>query len=160
MVFGFVPFCLEHFYGFYLSSAVCVLPVIVTSAHLFRLRPEIDTLDRVRAARAPNEVADEVPWLWYYHAPNGELLDHNMTEIEAYKKGNRYAKRKIVASQLIALWSSPHWIAVVNIAALPVAVDAIHRQFSSLPKDFSGKQLIAQIWKDREISRIRGPRAR
>jgi|SRR5437773_4394385 len=154
--FGFVPFCLENFYGFHRSRAVCVLPVIATSARLFRLRPEIDTLDRVRAASAPNEVADEVSWLWYYHAPNGELLDYNMAEIDAYKKGNRYAQRKIIAKQLLALWSSPHWIAVVNIAGLAVAVDVIYRQFSSLPKDFSGDQLIAKIWKHRRRRRTSG----
>jgi hypothetical protein len=154
--FGFVPFCLENFYGFHRSRAVSVLPVIATSARLFRLRPEINTFDRVRGARAPNEVADEVAWLWYYHAANGELLDHNMAEIDAYKKGNRYAERKIVAKQLLALWSSPHWIAVINIEALAVAVDAIYRQFSSLPKDFSGDQLIAKIWKERRRRRTSG----
>ena len=79
-----------------------------------------------------------------------------MAEIDAYKKCNRYAQRKIIAKQLLALWSSPHWIAVVNIAALAVAVDAIYRQFSSLPKDFSGDQLIAKIWKDRRKRRTSG----
>jgi hypothetical protein len=151
--FEFVPFCLENFYGFHLSRAVCILPVIVTSARLFRLRPEIDSLERVRAASAPHEVADEVSWLWYYHAPNGELLDYNMAEIDAYKKGNRYARRKIVAKQLLALWSSPRWIAVVNIAALAAAVDLIFRKFSELPKDFSGDDLIAKIWKDQRTRR-------
>ena len=151
--FGFVPFCLERFYGFYRSRSVCLLPVITTSARLFRLRPEIHTLDKVRAAGAPDEVAEEVSWLWYYHAPNGELLDHNMTEIDACKEGNRYVQRKAVAEQLLKLWSFPHWIAVTNIDALAVAVNTIYRQFSLLPKDFSGDKLIAQIWKDRKKRR-------
>jgi hypothetical protein len=149
LVFGFVPFCLEHFYGFHRSRAVSVLPVIVTSAWLFRLRPEIRSLDKVRAAGAPDEIADNIGWLWCYQAPNGDLLDHNMSEIEAYKDRNRYAKRKVIAKQLLALWSSPHWIIVANIEALSDAVKAIYTHFSSLKKDFSGDRLIAQIWKDR-----------
>jgi hypothetical protein len=154
--FGFVPFCLENFYGFHRSRAVCILPVIATSARLFRLRPEIDTFDSVRDATAPSEIADEVAWLWYYHAPNGELLDHNMAEIDFHKKGNRYAHRKIVAKQLLELWSSPHWIAVVNIAAFAAAAGVIYEQFSKLPKDFSGDQLIAKIWKDQRKRRTSG----
>ncbi len=153
--FGFVTFCLEAFYGFHRSRAVCLLPVITTSARLFRIRPEVHSLDRVRAAGAPNEVAEELNWLWYYHAPNGELLDHNMTEIDAYKEGNRYVQRRAVAEQLLKLWSSPHWIAVVNIEAVAVAVKTIYRQFASLPKDFSGDKLIAQIWKDQKKRRRR-----
>ena len=73
------------------------------------------------------------------------MLDHNMTEIAAYKEGNRYVQRKAVAEQLLKLWSFPHWIAVANIEALAVAVKTIYQQFASLPKDFSGDKLIAQI---------------
>jgi len=153
--FGFVPFCLENFYGFHRSRAVSLLPVIVTSARLFRLRPEIRSLDRVRAAGAPNEIADNLGWLWCYHAPNGDLLDHNMSEIEAYTEGNRYAKRKAIAEQLLKLWSSPHWIVVANIEALAGAVETIYGHFSSLKKDFSGDRLIANIWKDRRRQRAK-----
>lgn len=52
---------------------------------------------------------DEGGWLWYYHAPNGDLLSHNMTEIEAYKKRNRYAQRKPVAQRQLELWSFTDW---------------------------------------------------
>ena len=89
----------------------------------------------------------------YYHAANRELLDHNMDEIDAYKKDNRYAQRKMVATQLLHLWSFPHWIAVVNIEALTLTIDTIYRQFASLPKDFSGDKLIARILKDQKRRR-------
>ncbi len=85
------------------------------------------------------------------------MLDHNMTEIAAYKEGNRYVQRKAVAEQLLKLWSFPHWIAVANIEALAVTVKTIYQQFASLPKDFSGDKLIAQIWKDQ---RKRRPKVR
>ncbi|MEK7992826.1 MAG: hypothetical protein AAB403_03375 [Planctomycetota bacterium] len=149
LAFGFVPFCLEHLYGFHSSRAVSVLPVVVTSARLFRLRPEIRSLDTVRRAASPDDIADELSWLWYYHAPNGQLLNHNMAEIDAYKKGNRYARKKPIAQQLLALWTFPHWIAVANINATARALADIYAKFSSLPKDFSGDRVIAQIWKDR-----------
>lgn len=157
--FGFVPFCLESYYGFHRGRGVSILPVIVTSARLFRLRPEIRTIDRVRSAATPDDVADELKWLWYYHAPKGELLDHNMAAINGYKQGNSYSRRRAVERQLLSLWTSPHWIAVVNIEGLADAVEAIYRQFCSVPKDFSGNRLIAQIWKDRERHRSRGRRA-
>jgi hypothetical protein len=76
-----------------------------------------------------------------------------MAEIDAYKEGNRYVQRKGVAEQLLNLWSFPHWIAVANIEALAVAANTIYRQFSSLPKNFSGDKLIAQIWKDQKKRR-------
>jgi hypothetical protein len=154
--YGFVPFCLENYYGFHRSRAVSVLPVIVTSARLFRLRPEILSLDGVRSAGAPDEIADELGWLWCYHAPNGDLLDHNMSEIDAYKKGNRYVDRKAIEKQLLALWSSPHWIVIANIEALADATETIYSHFSSLKKDFSGDRLIARIWKDQKKHRVLG----
>jgi hypothetical protein len=159
LAFGFVPFCLESFYGFNRSSAVGALAVIVTSARLFRLRPDIRSLEKVRSARAPDEVAEEVSWLWYYHAPSGDLLSDNMDAIDGYKSGNRFARRKAVADQLLALWSFPHWIAVANIEALATAVQTIYRQFLTLPKDFSGDRLIARIWKERAAERARKRRA-
>jgi hypothetical protein len=71
------------------------------------------------------------------------------------QEDNRYVQRKGVAEQLLNLWVLPHWIAVANIEALAVAVNTIYRQFSSLPKDFSGDELIAQIWKDQKKRRRR-----
>jgi hypothetical protein len=84
----------------------------------------------------------------YYHAPNGDLLDHNSDEIDAYKKKSKYAGKKIVADQLIELWTFPHWIAVLNIDAVARAVTQIYKDFLSLPKNFSGDKLIAEIWKE------------
>jgi len=94
LAFGFVPYCLESFYGFHNPSAIFILPVIVTSARLFRLRPNINSFDAFRRATSPDVIADELPWLWYYHAPNGDLLDHNSDEIDAYKKKSKYAGKK------------------------------------------------------------------
>lgn len=146
--FGFVPFCLECFYGFHCRRAVSVLPVIVTSARLFRLRPNVASLDAIRDAASPDQIADELPWLWYYHAPNGELLYHNLAAIEAYEKSNPHAQKKAVARQLQTLWTFPHWIVVINVDAVARAVGEIYEHFLSLRKDFSGDKLIAQIWKE------------
>jgi hypothetical protein len=156
LAFGFVPFCLERFYGFHRSRAVSVVAAIVTSARLFRLRSDIASLDVIRSATSPDQIAEEAPWLWYYHAPNGELLSHNLTVIDAYEKTNPYARKKQVRQQLLKLWTFPHWIAVININAVASAAGDIHKRFVSLAKNFSGDKLIAQIWKDRDRRRAKG----
>ncbi|MGA2526939.1 MAG: hypothetical protein ABSF79_10030 [Smithellaceae bacterium] len=153
LAYGFVPFCLESFYRFNRQRAVSVLPVIVTSANLFRLRPNIRSLEKIRSASVPADIADEVGWLWYYHAVNRELFYHNSDAIKVYEKGNRYAKWKQVAEQLVGLYFSPHWILVANIESLATAVSTVYNSFSAAPKDFSGDRLIAKIWKDRRNSR-------
>ena len=153
LAFGFVPFCLDRYYGFHYGFAISILPVIVTSARLFRIRPCVRSLDALRTANAPEAVADEVKWLWYYHAANRELIDHNLIEINAYKRGNRYARRKAVAEQLVDLSFFPHWILVAKIEHLASAVDCVGQGFSAAAKDFSGDKLIAQIWEDRSLRR-------
>lgn len=158
VAFGFVPFCLERFYGFHRSRAVSVLAAIVTSARLFRLRPNIESLDVIRKATSPDQIAEEVPWLWYYHAPNGQLISHNLTAINLYEKANSYARKKEVQRQLNKLWTFPHWLAVININAVARAVGDIHKRLVSLPKNFSGDRLIAQIWKDRARRRVKETR--
>jgi len=153
LAYGFVPFCLEAFYGFHRSRAVSVLPVIVTSAELFRLRPDVRNLDKIRAAGVPTDIADKVDWLWCYHAPNNELIFYNLDAIEAYKKGNRYANWKAIAEQLLGLYRFPHWILVANINAVTDAVNSVYDKFSTTPKNFSGDRLIAKIWKEERSRR-------
>jgi len=153
LAYGFVPFCLEAFYGFHRSRAVSVLPVIVTSAQLFRIRPDVCSLDKIRSAGVPADIADEVGWLWCYHAPNNELIFHNLDAIETYEQGNRYSKWKAIAHQLSELYCFPHWILVANIDALAAAVLKVYNTFSAAPKDFSGDRVIARIWKDRRKPR-------
>lgn len=149
LAYGFVPFCLKAFYGFHRSRAVSVLPVIVTSAKLFRLRPDVRSLDKIRSAGVPTDIADEVDWLWCYHAPNNELIFYNLDAIEAYKQSNRYAKWKAIAEQLLGLYRFPHWILVANIDAVADAVNALYKSFSAIPKNFSGDRLIARIWREK-----------
>lgn len=150
---GFVPFCLDRLYSFNQIHAVSVLPIIVTSANLFRLRPNIRNLEKIRSAVVPTDIADEVGWLWYYHAPNSELILHNMDAIQIYEKNNHYAKWKKISEQIDGLGFLPHWILVANIESLATAVSTVYKTFSVAPKDFSGNRLIAKIWKDRENRR-------
>jgi hypothetical protein len=160
LAYGFVPYCLDMFYSFHHSRAVAVLPVIVTSAILFRLRPEIRGLERIRLAGAPSDIADEVSWLWYYHAPNSELIFHNLDAIEVYQKGNRYAELKQVAKQLVGFCFFPHWILIANIEGLSTAVATVYSSFCAVPKDFSGDRLIAKIWRDQRSRRKSDGRGR
>lgn len=143
LAYGFVPFCLERLYSF-TRPVTAVLPMIVTSARLFRIREDVKRLEQVRQASAPLDVADEVPWLWYYHAANGELLDHNMDQIDVYKGGDRFTSNKFLEQQLLSLWTSPHWIVVANFEHLPTIVERIHSEFAGLRKDFSGNEMIRE----------------
>ncbi|HIE64981.1 MAG: hypothetical protein ABGX83_03100 [Nitrospira sp.] len=82
---GFVPFCLErlyHFCGYYPEG---VIPVIVTTAKIFCLRPNSQNIKSIRQASAPDDIADELPWTWCYYAPRRILLDHNMKHIDTWK---------------------------------------------------------------------------
>jgi hypothetical protein len=47
---AYVPFCLERLYHFCASWPTAVVPAVVTTAKLFRLRPELQTLDKIRAS--------------------------------------------------------------------------------------------------------------
>ena len=148
LAYGFVPFCLDRLYNFCASYPKAVIPMIVTTAKLFCLRPQIYDVDGIRKANSPSDIADELSWTWCYYAPRGELQDYNMDEINEWKREhpvwqtNWHTIHPLkafppVESQLIDLWSFPHWVVVANIEGLHDATQAIYSQFLQLPMDFS-----------------------
>lgn len=141
---AFVPFCLDRLYSFCTYSPVAVVPAIVTTAKLFRLKPEIQGIDAIRVAAGPEQIAEEVPWTWCYYAPRGELLHHNQHEIDLWKGRHRGLRFAGLESQLASLWSGPHWVMVVTIGALANAVEELHSKFLDLPKDFSNNKRLAR----------------
>ena len=138
--FAFVPFCLDRLYSFCRYTPEAVIPAIVTTARLFRLRPEVRDITTIRDARGPEEIADELPWTWCYHAPRGELLDHNDAQIEQWRETHREVRFKGLDDQLANLWSGPHWVMIVTIEALAAAAVAVQKAFLALPKNFSGNE--------------------
>ncbi len=138
--FAFVPYCLDNLYSFCRFTPSAAIPVIVTTARLFRLRPDICDITAIRNARGPEEIADELPWMWCYHAPRGELLGHNDKQIERWRETHQDVRFRGLDQQLTSLWAGPHWVMIITIEALAKAVETIYKAFLSLPKNFRGNQ--------------------
>jgi len=133
---AFVPFCLDRLYSFCNYGPIAVVTAIVTTAKLFRLKPEIQDVKTIRAATGPEQVAEEMPWTWCYYAPHGELLGYNLRKIERWREQHVGLRFAGLEDQLASLWSGPHWVMIVNIDALASAARGLHSKFLQLPKDF------------------------
>lgn len=145
---AFVPHALRKHYRYFLGwdpslvsdtealpDVGALIPVIVTNASLFRLKPSISELERIREADKPNEIADEVDWTWLYFDPSGELRDQNYTAIRTHAEQEARAiyRFPFVEARMHELAARPNWIGVVNIKALGKATKAIVDAFLSLP---------------------------
>jgi hypothetical protein len=134
--YAYVPFCLDRAYHFCDSEAGAVIPAIVTSAKLFRLK--VQNLGTIRDARSPNDIADEVPWLWCYNPPAGCLLDHNHKEINLWRSRDRYVgKFAGLDARLAELWSGPRWFMIVNAERIAEAYRSVQNTYAGLPKNFA-----------------------
>jgi len=96
---GFVPCALDWAFGYNIDytnvmdprdelrfepGVDALIPVVVTNADLFRLRPEIKDLDVIRKASGPPDVAESVGWTWCYHDVPSRLADQNMEAIRRH----------------------------------------------------------------------------
>ncbi len=153
LAYAFVPYALENHYNLTTNRPTALLPVIVTNAKIFRLKPEITDLEKIREASSPAEVAEALDWTWCYYAPNGALLDHNLDLIDNHDKEKKIKKYSLIENQLVELWASPSWIAVINIDALPSAIETIYEHFLSLTKDYRHMRLLTKIMNQRRKRR-------
>lgn len=137
VVHSFVPHVLSHGFSYNLdvrqgfSPVVSAyIPMIVTNAALFRLRPSITDLAIIRSAKSPSDVADELPWTWCYFDTSIALLDEQWELVERHRKGEPLlSKYPAAEKRLFDLAGRPNWIAVVNIEHLASVAKAIHAQF-------------------------------
>lgn len=115
-------------------QVTAMVPMMVTNAALYRLKPDVTDLDVIRAASAPLEVADEVPWTWYYHDVPMQLWNQNLSAIEAHSVKDRELVYRFprVEAAMQEFADRPNWIAVVNIRALRAALTAILQRFLKL----------------------------
>lgn len=138
---GFAPYLVERLLTFNfhpappsLPWATATVPVIVTNAELYRLRPEINDLDVIRQATSPADIADHVGWMWCRHSNSYELRDTNIATIE--EQLGRYSdevKRAPATKEcLVGFIDRPHWIAVVNIRALAQMATVVAETFSKV----------------------------
>ena len=136
---GFVPYALSTMFGenFDLDEgqkypmATTLVPLIVTNARIFRLRPDIDSLESIRDASEPSDVADEVSWTWCYHELSMALFEANSNAVEEYEKIINQLKKNhpFVAAKTSRLRTRPHWILVVTFSKLAEAVCRVAEEF-------------------------------
>ncbi len=139
---GFVPYSLSQMFGFNLDVhgdipwVTAFVPMIVTNARLYRLKPEINNLDNIRLATQPDDIADELEWTWYFYEPTLALIDQNLEAINSHKGGDdkELISKYPVAKRMERFYSSPNWIAVVNINYLKKTIETIYSHFLSLNK--------------------------
>lgn len=146
---GFLPCCLERMFTYNLDfrnvvdpgdelrftpHVTALVPMIVTNAMLYRLKPEVTDLDAIRDASSPGDIADEVAWTWYYYDAPARLEDQNFDAIQAHtKKAAELIYRFPNLEEAMHQFEDrPNWIAVVNIKSLRMASDKILQQFSRL----------------------------
>jgi hypothetical protein len=142
---GFVPYSLDRFFTFTTNWPTALVPLIVTNAKIFRLRPEVSDLDRIRKSSSPSEIADEINWTWCYFAPQKELLLQNLRQIDNVSAKYKIGHYKAINEQITELWSAPSWVVVANINALKSTVQTIHKHFLLLKKDYRYSKTLTRI---------------
>jgi hypothetical protein len=146
---GFVPYSLSYMFGYQLDfrnvwgaddaadfvpAATVLVPMIVTNASLYRLKPSVTNLDTIREAKSPAEVADEVEWTWHYYDVPHRLFRQNLDAIDEHVKEQaelvyHFPNVKEVIDDFA---DRPNWIAIVNISALSKVVTAIQNYFTAM----------------------------
>lgn len=118
----------------FLPSADALVPMIVTNAALYRLKPSVSDLSLIRDANAPPDVADEVEWTWCYHDSAMALFEQNLDAIEKHKSETAELIYRFpsVEQRLDSFADRPNWIAVVNSKHLAKAVQAISAHFAGV----------------------------
>ena len=143
---GFVPCSLNQFsYDLdfhnstldikdFLPSATAVVPMIVTNACIYRLKPEVTDLELIRNASSPNDIADEVEWTWCYHDPLMALINQNVDALEMHKmkEAELFYRFPYVEQRLEGFDGRPNWIAIVNIKFLKNTIKKIADHFQSI----------------------------
>jgi hypothetical protein len=139
---------------------MAVVPAIVTTAKLFRLKPEIQSVTAIRNAAGPEQIAEDLPWTWCYYAPRGELLEHNHDNIERWRAQHSGLRFAGLDDQLADLWSGPHWVMVVSIDALAQAATKLHSKFLELPKDFGSNRRLKRAVESKKPAKRKAPQIR
>lgn len=143
---GFVPYCMEQFsynldfYNYegdlrkFMPNITAVVPMIVTNASIFRLKPSVSDLDAIRKASSPEVIAEEVEWTWCYYEPSNELINTNIKHIESRikKEAELFYRFPYVENHISSFIDRPNWIVVANIKYLAKAIKIISKHFLSL----------------------------
>jgi len=146
---GFVPVSLNRMFRYnldfrnvisryhelrYVPHVTALVPMIVTNAALYRLKPDVTNLNDIRRGGSPSEIADELTWTWHYHEPPWRLVRQNVQAVEKHLSDAaeliyRYPDVSELAETFL---DRPNWIAIVNIPALSQVVDVLRERFLAL----------------------------
>ena len=138
LVNGFVPFSLSTMFSFNLDviegydpTVTATIPMIVTNASIYRLRPDITDLETIREASSPLDIADELDWTWYFYEAPFELFSRNLDAINLHKdrEAELIYRYPLVKERMPNFADRPSWIAIVNIKSLSKVVDILKTQF-------------------------------
>jgi len=141
---GFIPYSLSTMFGYnidfyntedpenFIPFSTALIPVVVTNANIFRLKPTISDLNDIRKASSPKKIADEISWTWCYHDPSQSLLDQNLDAIDEYEKRENEIiyKYPYVKENMRNFYNRPNWVAIVNIEALSSFATTIRDHFN------------------------------
>jgi hypothetical protein len=134
---AFVPWAMSRF-AYILNvregrapMATAIVPMVVTNAKVFRIRPELTSLAEMREAKSPADIADEVAWTWCFFDPSREQVFRNRDTIDQYLQdasvfGDEFRTLRMAFSE------RPNWIAVVNLEHLAEAIGSIESYLMSL----------------------------
>ena len=150
LVNAFLPCCLDHMFMYnidfrnvldpsdelsYKPDVTAVVPMIVTNAALYRLKPSVSDLDAIRSAVKPEDIADLVPWTWCYYEVPLRLFDQNYDAVTRHTTEHAELVYRFpgLEHSMHEFTNRPNWIAVVNIQSLTDVVSALVAGFEALP---------------------------
>ena len=111
-----------------------LIPMIVTNAKIYRLKPSVTDLNVIRKASTQKEIADEMQWTWCYFDPSISQFDNNFDFINKHEKKEaeliyRYPQAK---TRMLDFADRPNWILVANIEHLESVLEVIAKAFMRL----------------------------
>jgi len=147
LVHGYLPVCLDRLFSYnidynnsylderdFIPHNEAMIPMIITNAKIFRMKPSVLQIDKIRNAGSPQEIADEVGWTWCYYDEYIKELDQNYDLIEKHadKEAHLVYRYPGVRKYMDDFVDRPNWIVVANINALASAVKSIKSYFYKL----------------------------
>lgn len=124
LAYAFMPYVQLHFAAAAalprqarLSMNAAIVPVVVTNAKIYRLRPDVENLTMIRDATRPSDISVELPWTWCYQDESQALGRYNegiMADIMRQHGG----ALQVPAVHFGTLRSRPNWFAIANIQHL------------------------------------------
>jgi hypothetical protein len=149
LVNAFVPCCLDSMFFFnidfhnvvapsfestYVPEVTAVVPMIVTNASIYRLKPSVSRLEVIRTAAKPEDIADLVPWTWCYYDVPTHSSDQNCDVVKEHTARHPDLVYRFpgVEDAMYEFADRPNWVAVIHIDSLSDALTNLTDAFEAL----------------------------